>query len=76
MGGVITGEIALLAERLDDIVTGRDLEDEFSAEAIADLVPTCTGAPKAYASWKPRRWQLWLRQTELIEEVRPGPRLP
>ncbi|EKT4561902.1 phage tail assembly chaperone [Pseudomonas putida] len=44
---VTTGEIALQAEQLGEIVTGWDLEDEFSAEAIADLVRTCTGAPKA-----------------------------
>lgn len=44
---VTTGEIALQAEQLGDIVTGWGLEDEFSAEAIADLVRTCTGAPKA-----------------------------
>lgn len=44
---VTTGEIALQAEQLGEIVTGWDLEDEFSAEAITDLVRTCTGAPKA-----------------------------
>ena len=44
---VTTGEIALQSEQLGEIVTGWDLEDEFSAEAIADLVRTCTGAPKA-----------------------------
>ncbi len=44
---VTTGEIALQAEQLGEIVTGWGLEDEFSAEAIADLVRTCTGAPKA-----------------------------
>ncbi len=44
---VTTGEIALQAEQLGEIVTGWDLEDEFSPEAIADLVRTCTGAPKA-----------------------------
>ncbi|MCX2891619.1 phage tail assembly chaperone [Pseudomonas sp. DCB_BI] len=44
---VTTGEIALQAEQLGEIVTGWDLEDEFSAEAIAELVRTCTGAPKA-----------------------------
>ena len=40
-------DLALQAEQLGDIVTGWDLEDKFSAEAIADLVRTCTGAPKA-----------------------------
>jgi len=44
---VTADEIALQAEQLGEIVTGWDLEDEFSAEAIADLVRTCTGAPKA-----------------------------
>lgn len=44
---VTAGEIALQAEQLGEIVTGWDLEDEFSAEAIGDLVRTCTGAPKA-----------------------------
>ncbi|MGN7901478.1 phage tail assembly chaperone [Pseudomonas sp. 22373] len=44
---VTAGEISLQAEQLGEIVTGWDLEDEFSAEAIADLVRTCTGAPKA-----------------------------
>ena len=44
---VTIGEIALQAEQLGEIVTGWDLEDEFSAEAITDLVRTCTGAPKA-----------------------------
>lgn len=44
---VTADEIALQAEQLGEIVTGWDLEDEFSAEAIADLVLTCTGAPKA-----------------------------
>lgn len=41
------GEIALQADQLNEIVTGWDLEDEFSAEAVLDLVRTCTGAPKA-----------------------------
>ncbi|MEB6589616.1 phage tail assembly chaperone [Pseudomonas asiatica] len=41
------GEIALQAGQLGEIVTGWDLEDEFSQEAIVDLVRTCTGAPKA-----------------------------
>lgn len=40
-------EIKLQAEQIKDIVIGWDLEDEFSAEAIGDLVRTCTGAPKA-----------------------------
>jgi len=44
---VTTGEIALQADQLGEIVTGWDLEDEFSGEAIANLVRTCTGAPKA-----------------------------
>ncbi|MDU9394316.1 phage tail assembly chaperone [Pseudomonas sp. zfem002] len=44
---VTAGEIALQAEQLGEIVTGWDLEDEFSQEAIVDLVRTCTGAPKA-----------------------------
>ncbi|MDU9393220.1 phage tail assembly chaperone [Pseudomonas sp. zfem002] len=44
---VTAGEIALQAKQLEEIVTGWDLEDEFSSEAIADLVRTCTGAPKA-----------------------------
>lgn len=44
---VTAGEIALQAEQLGEIVTGWDLEDEFSAQAIVDLVRTCTGAPKA-----------------------------
>lgn len=44
---VTGGEIALQAEQLSDIVTGWDLEDEFSPEAIVDLVRTCTAAPKA-----------------------------
>jgi len=44
---ITSGEIALQAEQLGEIVTGWDLEDEFSAEAIVDLVRTCTGAPKA-----------------------------
>ncbi|MFD2641857.1 phage tail assembly chaperone [Pseudomonas japonica] len=44
---VTAGEIALQAEQLGEIVTGWDLEDEFSQEAIVDLVSTCTGAPKA-----------------------------
>ena len=44
---VTTGEIALQAEQLGEIVTGWDLEDEFSAKAIVDLVRTCTGAPNA-----------------------------
>lgn len=42
-----TGEIVLQAEQLGEIVTGWDLEDEFSAEAITELARTCTGAPKA-----------------------------
>ncbi|KPM57842.1 hypothetical protein HB13667_29145 [Pseudomonas putida] len=44
---VTTGEIALQAEQLGDIVTGWDLEDKFSQKAILELVRTCTGAPKA-----------------------------
>ncbi len=40
-------EIELQAEQLKDIVVGWDLDDEFSEEAILDLVKTCTGAPKA-----------------------------
>lgn len=44
---VTAGEIALQAEQLGEIVTGWDLEDEFSQEAIVNLVRTCTGAPKA-----------------------------
>lgn len=44
---VTAGEITLQAEQLGEIVTGWDLEDEFSADAILDLVRTCTGAPKA-----------------------------
>ncbi len=44
---VTTGEISLQAEQLGEIVTDWDLEDEFSAQAIVDLVRTCTGAPKA-----------------------------
>lgn len=44
---VTVGEIALQAEQLGEIVTGWDLEDEFSQEAIVNLVRTCTGAPKA-----------------------------
>lgn len=44
---VTAGEIVLQAEQLGEIVTGWDLEDEFSAKAIVDLVRTCTGAPKA-----------------------------
>lgn len=44
---VTTGEIALQAEQLGEIVTGWDLDDDFSPEAIVDLVRTCTGAPKA-----------------------------
>lgn len=44
---VTKGEIALQAEQLGEILTGWDLEDEFGPEAIADLVRTCTGAPKA-----------------------------
>ncbi|MBF8732802.1 phage tail assembly chaperone [Pseudomonas guariconensis] len=44
---VTTGEITLQAEQLGEIVAGWDLEDEFSPEAIVELVRTCTGAPKA-----------------------------
>ncbi|MDP9539291.1 MULTISPECIES: phage tail assembly chaperone [Pseudomonas] len=44
---VTAGEIDLQAEQLGEIVTGWDLEDEFSQEAILHLVRTCTGAPKA-----------------------------
>ncbi|MCO7515708.1 phage tail assembly chaperone [Pseudomonas guariconensis] len=44
---VTAGEISLQAEQLKDIVVGWDLEDEFSDEAIVELVRTCTGAPKA-----------------------------
>lgn len=44
---VTAGEITLQAEQLGEIVAGWDLEDEFSQEAILDLVRTCTGAPKA-----------------------------
>ncbi|MFJ2526198.1 phage tail assembly chaperone [Pseudomonas capeferrum] len=44
---VTSGEIALQAEQLGEIVTGWDLEDEFSQKAILELVRTCTGAPKA-----------------------------
>lgn len=44
---VTAGEIALQAEQLGEIVAGWGLEDEFSQEAILDLVRTCTGAPKA-----------------------------
>lgn len=44
---VTAGEITLQADQLGEIVTGWDLEDEFSADAILDLVRTCTGAPKA-----------------------------
>lgn len=46
-GSVTASEIDFQAKQLGEIVTGWDLEDEFSAEAIADLVRTCTGAPKA-----------------------------
>ncbi|HCN47081.1 MAG TPA: hypothetical protein DIT18_16680 [Pseudomonas sp.] len=44
---VTAGEIELQAEQLKEIVIGWELEDEFSDEAIAALVRTCTGAPKA-----------------------------
>lgn len=44
---VTAGEITLQAEQLGEIVAGWDLEDDFSQEAILDLVRTCTGAPKA-----------------------------
>ncbi|WP_313395352.1 phage tail assembly chaperone [Pseudomonas sp.] len=44
---VTAGEIGLQAEQLKEIVVGWELEDEFSDEAIAALVRTCTGAPKA-----------------------------
>lgn len=44
---VTAGEVTLQAEQLGEIVAGWDLEDEFSQEAILDLVRTCTGAPKA-----------------------------
>jgi len=44
---VTAGEITLQAEQLGEIITGWDLEDEFSQEAIVELVRTCTGAPKA-----------------------------
>ncbi|CRI56407.1 phage tail assembly chaperone [Pseudomonas sp. CCOS 191] len=44
---VTAGEIALQAEQLGEIITGWDLEDEFSQDAIVELVRTCTGAPKA-----------------------------
>ncbi|WP_430303210.1 phage tail assembly chaperone [Pseudomonas sp. DC418] len=44
---VTAGEITLQAEQLGEIVTGWDLEDEFSQEAIVNLVRTCIGAPKA-----------------------------
>ncbi|MCP8350658.1 hypothetical protein DN387_20705 [Pseudomonas sp. FBF18] len=40
-------EIELQAIQLKDIVVGWDLDDEFSDDAILDLVRTCTGAPKA-----------------------------
>ncbi|MBG8559138.1 phage tail assembly chaperone [Pseudomonas qingdaonensis] len=40
-------EIELQAVQLKDIVVGWDLDDEFSDDAILDLVRTCTGAPKA-----------------------------
>ncbi|WP_136477252.1 phage tail assembly chaperone [Pseudomonas sp. DG56-2] len=40
-------EIELQADQLKDIVAGWDLDDEFSDDAILDLVRTCTGAPKA-----------------------------
>lgn len=42
-----TAEIKLQADQLKDIVVGWDLDDEFSDDAILDLVRTCTGAPKA-----------------------------
>lgn len=44
---VTVGEIELQTEQLKEIVIGWELEDEFSDEAIAALVRTCTGAPKA-----------------------------
>lgn len=40
-------EIKLQADQLKDIVVGWGLDDEFSDDAILDLVRTCTGAPKA-----------------------------
>lgn len=44
---VTAGEIELQTEQLKEIVVGWELEDEFSDEAIAALVRTCTGAPRA-----------------------------
>lgn len=41
------GEIDRQARQLKEIVVGWDLEDEFGDAAIADLVRTCTAAPKA-----------------------------
>lgn len=41
------GEVDLQVKQLTEIVVGWDLEDDFSGEAILDLVRTCTGAPKA-----------------------------
>jgi len=40
-------EIKLQVEQIKGIVVGWDLVDEFGEEAIAELVRTCTGAPKA-----------------------------
>ncbi|MGE8436823.1 MAG: phage tail assembly chaperone [Pseudomonas palmensis] len=40
-------EIDLQVLQLKEIVVGWDLEDEFGDEALAELVRTCTGAPKA-----------------------------
>lgn len=44
---VTSGEVKLQDDQLKEIVHGWDLEDEFTDEAVHQLVLTCTGAPKA-----------------------------
>lgn len=44
---VTSSEVKLQADQLKEIVQGWDLEDEFTDEAVHQLVLTCTGAPKA-----------------------------
>lgn len=41
------GQIALEAGQLKDIVVGWNFEEDFTEEAIIELVTTCVGAPAA-----------------------------
>ncbi|MDO7911337.1 phage tail assembly chaperone [Pseudomonas sp. 22-AL-CL-001] len=44
---VTSSEVKLQADQLKEIVQGWGLEDEFTGEAVHQLVLTCAGAPKA-----------------------------